>query len=141
MAKSAAQIAEDLSSKKSHNKNEPAVVEADETGGIHEDDEVEVPPTVMVGGIGSPFDLVEGRPMIDFFGPLDAYGFVTTRHGEYAIPYGKILRFEYRKEFDKKEGREVIRPYPVYEDAPAELVAYVVEAAKAAREAEEALAS
>ena len=129
MPKSAAAIAQEISEKESKNKaaskdSEGVVTE----GGIKVEEPVA---EVREFATGTPFDLVEGRPMVDFYGPLSAYGFVQTPHGEYAIPHGKILRFVYRKEFDVKEGLEVTRAYPQYEAAPQELIDYItpVEAA------------
>lgn len=131
MAKSAAAIAKELSDKKSKNRATSAKAEDEQIlGGIEDDPTPEVEETGYAR-MGNPFDLVPGRPMVDFWGPLSAYGFVTTVHGEYAIPVGKILRFEYREEFDRKEGGMVTRAYPVYEDAPQELIDYVAEPAEA----------
>ena len=122
MPKSAAQVASELSERETKNKK---VAKADEeviTGGFTEEEVEEVAP---VRQIGSPFDLVDGRPNIDYWGPFDRYTFVTTPHGEFAIPNGKILRFAYKTEWDKKEGIEVTRAYPNYEKAPQELIDYV----------------
>ena len=122
MSKSAAQIANDLSKRDSKNKKIAKVDEEVITGGLTDEVEEEVvAPTVAA----TPFDLVEGRPNVDFWGPFDTYNFVTTPHGEFGIPNGKLLRFEYRKEWDKKEGTEVMRAYPQYEDAPQALMDYV----------------
>lgn len=124
MAKSAAKMAAELSEKKSANKAEAeAEVEAETMGGI--DDPMPEAEAKPAGFTGTPFDLVEGKPNVDFFGPLEGYQFVQTNFGEYAIPQGKILRFEAREEWDAKQGRPIVRQYPVYEDAPAELLAYV----------------
>ena len=122
MPKSAAQIAKELSPKSSKNRKASIDESKDEIGGIEDDTEVVAEDTFAPG---TPFDLVEGRPNVDFFGPLTAYGFVTTAHGEYAIPHGKILRFRDQKEWDKKTGMEVVRHYPMYEKAPQELLDYI----------------
>ena len=126
MPKSAAAVAQEISDKKTKNK---AKAEEAETvipeGGIKVEEAPEVTAEVKSG---TPFDLVEGRNMVDFFGPLTAYGFVTTPHGEYAIPHGQILRFIPKKEWDVKEGIEVTRMYPVYEAAPQELIDYITPA-------------
>ena len=122
MAKKAAQIAKDLSDHDSKNRQTGVVAtEADEVGGIQEpvvEPEPEMP-------VADPFSLVPGRPNIDYWGPYPQYMWVTTPSGEYAVPYGKLLRLEQRMVFDKKEGMEVMRTFPMYEDAPAELVEYV----------------
>lgn len=132
MPKSAAATAKELSDRKSKNRAAKAVAESEEImGGIEDDTQVEEVPAGGYARMGNPFDLVSGRPMVDFWGPLSAYGFVTTVHGEYAIPVGKILRFEYREEFDRKEGQMVTRAHPVWEDAPQELIDYVAEPAEA----------
>ena len=121
MPKSAAAVASEISDRKTKNKKVAKVDEKHITGGIA-DELTEEPATFKTG---TPFDLVEGRPNVDFWGPLEAYGFVTTPTGEYAIPHGKILRMERRKEWDKKEGMEVVRSYPIYEAAPQELLDYI----------------
>jgi hypothetical protein len=123
MPKTAAAIAKEISGKTSKNRKAAADEVEDEIGGIEVEEEAVEEEAFRTG---TPFDLVEGRPNVDFFGPLTAYGFVTTAHGEYAIEYGKILRFTAKKEWDKKTGQEVIRQYPVYEDAPQELIDYVM---------------
>ena len=123
MPKTAAAIAKELSPKTSKNRKAAADEVQDEIGGIEVEEEVaEVEPFRT----GTPFDLVEGRPNVDFFGPLTAYGFVTTAHGEYSISPGMILRFVARTEWDKKTGQEVVRQYPVYETAPQALIDYVM---------------
>jgi hypothetical protein len=123
MPKSAAQVAKEISKKDSKNRKASAEEVKDEIGGIEDDVAVIQPEREFA--TGTPFDLVEGRPNVDFYGPLTAYGFVTTPHGEYAIPNGKILRFDPRKEWDKKTGMEVVRNYPMYENAPQELINYI----------------
>jgi hypothetical protein len=123
MPKTAAAIAKELSPKTSKNRKATIDEQTDEIGGIEVETEVVEENTFATG---TPFDLVEGRPNVDFYGPLTAYGFVTTSHGEYAIPAGQILRFQAKKEWDKKTGMEVIRNYPVYEKAPQELVDYIM---------------
>ncbi len=130
MPKSAAAIAQEISKKDSKNKAEVKDPEAVVVEGGIAVDETPVVPKIPFA-TGTPFDLVEGRNMIDYYGPLSAYGFVTTPHGEYAIPYGQILRFIFKKEFDIKEGIEVTRAYPTYEDAPQELIDYITPAEEA----------
>lgn len=122
MGNTAADIAQGLSQHKAKDvqKEETPVDVAG--GGI----EVETPdPTPPEYVTGTPFDLVKGRPQVDFWGPLETYGFVTTPYGEYAIEPGKILRLTHREEFDTKEGRMVMRTFPVYEDAPQALLDYI----------------
>jgi hypothetical protein len=127
MPKNAAQVAQDLSGRKSENKTKKRVEEQTEVVGGIEDDPV-VNPVISIDGAktGTPYDLVEGRPNIDYWGPLPGYQFVQTNHGEYAIPNGKILRFTYKEEWDPKAGTMVTRAYPKYEVAPQELINYVV---------------
>ena len=130
MPKSAAAVAKEMSDKKSKNRAASAVAESEEIlGGLEDDTVVEEAPEPV--RMGNPFDLVQGRPMVDFWGPMSSYGFVTTVHGEFAIPHGQIMRFEYREEFDRKEGVMVTRAYPKYEAAPQELIDYVAEPAEA----------
>lgn len=130
MAKNAAQVAQEISGRKSSNKTKKRVEEQDEiVGGI----DSEAPnPVVSIGDepvkTGTPYDLVEGRPNIDYWGPLPGYQFVQTNHGEYAIPNGKILRFSYKEQWDPKIGEMVTRAYPTYENAPQELINYVLPA-------------
>jgi hypothetical protein len=123
--KSAAKVATDIANRKSKNKvTTTAEVEVEKSGGIVTDEQPAQAQPAMV--TGTPFDLVDGRMNVDYFGPLTAYGFVQTAHGEYAIPQGKIMRFDFRVEWDRKEGVEVTRAYPTYEDAPEELIEYVM---------------
>lgn len=121
---SAAKIAKDLSTHSSANRESGAVSsEPEEMGGIVDEGAVAVDD--RPAKTGTPFDKIPGRPNVDFWGPFEVYSFVTTPHGEFAVPQGRILRFEYRNEWDPKEGMNVVRAYPKYEDAPAELIAYV----------------
>jgi len=50
------------------------------------------------------------------WGPYADYTFVQTPHGEFAVPASTIMHIEMRKEWSKKEGRNVIRPRAVYEE-------------------------
>jgi hypothetical protein len=130
MAKSAAQVAQEISGRKSENKTKKRVEEQDEiVGGI--DEQVATNPVITIldeGKTGTPYDLVEGRPNIDYWGPLPGYQFVNTNHGEYSITEGMILRFEYKEEWDPKVGQMVTRAYPKREKAPQELIDYVIPA-------------
>ena len=129
MGKSAAQIAQELAAQKKGTRNlhtDDVEVADDEVGGITEEAPAPVAPSRFL--TGTPFDLVKGRPNVDYWGPFAAYHFVTTAHGEYAIPEGQIMRFEYRDEFDVKSQQVVTRAYPKYEDAPAELMDYIRDA-------------
>jgi hypothetical protein len=130
MGKSAAQVAQDISGRKSENKTKKRVEEQDEVvGGI--DEKVDANPVISIleeGKTGTPYDLVDGRPNIDYWGPLPGYQFVQTNHGEYSLSQGKILRFTYKEEWDPKAGQMVTRAYPKYEKAPQELIDYVMPA-------------
>ena len=130
MAKNAAQVAQEISGRNSKNKSKKTVEEQDEIVGGIEDDTPTNPVISIADGAktGTPYDLVEGRPNIDYWGPLPGYQFVQTNHGEFAVPNGKILRFDYREEWDPKVGATVTRAYPMYEKAPQELIDYVVPA-------------
>ena len=122
MPKSAAAVAQEISDKKTKNKAKPEDTEiVVPEGGIKVDEKT--PDKEF--STGTPFDLVEGRHMVDFYGPLVEYGFVTTPHGEYGIPYGKILRLTPKLVYDRKEGTEVTKMIASYEDAPQKLIDYI----------------
>jgi hypothetical protein len=130
MGKSAAQVAQEISDRKSENKTKKRVEEQDEiVGGIDEKPPSNPVITILDGvKTGTPYDLVEGRPNIDYWGPLPGYQFIQTQHGEYSITEGKILRFTYKEEWDPKAGTMVTRAKPQYEKAPQELIDYVLSA-------------
>lgn len=129
MGKNAAQVAQEISGRKSQNKTKKRVEEQEEIVGGIEDETAPNPVVAILDGdtkTGTPYDLVDGRPNIDYWGPLPGYQFVQTNHGEYAIPVGKILRFTYKDQWDPKLGETVTRAYPTYEDAPQALIDYVI---------------